>query len=127
LTRELDIFRAYLGDREIAFGLTEKHAREAAQDSCWVEESDEVVTISASTILVHEIDAELKYGEPDDANHVLWRCPVCDSWLTEDYFETDKPPTLAICGYGRKHPDGKDVWVLMHWSPPGRPGSPSGQ
>ncbi len=119
MSRNVEIFLAYLDRRQIAFALTEQAALELAQKSHWFQDSKGTVTVVPTTVRLHEIDAELKYSDPHHTNHVCWQCPVCDSWYSDDYVDGDTPPTLASCTWTRKHPDGNEVWTLLNWrSPP---------
>ncbi len=114
---KLEVFFAYIQghDEYIAYGLDSTTTLETAQDSFWASEYDGAISIVSEEIVAYEFITNLDHKE-GETNHIVWQCPICKNWESEDYVPNNKPPILVSCGKTRKHPENHDIWVLVSWA-----------
>lgn len=116
-SREVEIFIVRVKGDDVAFALTDEEGLSLA---IAFEAEGEITTLVKEEILVNLIDAELNYGSPEETNHIIWQCPHCGEWSSEDFCEGDTPPSLVQCTYQRKHENHQPTWAILNWELPTR-------
>ena len=49
-------------------------------------------------IAVPVIEVELRTSENDDTSHLVWQCPYCKKWYSDEWRTDDQLPVLLGCG-----------------------------
>ncbi len=114
-TVEIEIYEGQWGQRVYAYALKEHDARQAvinhfafgdpdeddyAIGNHWMTENDEDGwRITRRTVTAANIFGE-KSGdfEEEETVHLIWKCPYCDQYFSEDLSKKDQPPLLLVCG-----------------------------
>ena len=113
-TETITIYIGRWNDREFVYSLAkegvkalvEKHFAfgdpaedEYAVGNIWASgDQDNGWRIVERKVAVPVIGIELKTSQPDDTSHVIWQCPYCKRFYSDEWRPDDKLPILLLCG-----------------------------
>lgn len=115
-TKLIKIYIGRWNDRDYVYSMDKEHATSLVKDhfafgdpekddyavgNVWV--SDHQTNgwrIDEKKISVPVISVEIKYSKNDDTAHLIWKCPYCKKFYSEEYRATDELPVLLRCDCG---------------------------